>query len=139
MNRELRDVLQISTKHHGPSHMWTAETLCEYLDFLAIELRRKRKKHGLTASAKALVLMDKAPQHSSSTFKKVRERFERDHNVVLVHGESIHQVAIPAGLGLLKETFIHIHAYIYMHERLIYLCWKKFIFYLQSHYIFPFC
>ena len=100
MNEELKDTLQISTDHHGPSHMWTAETLGSYLKFLAIEIRRKRKKHGLTARAKAMVVMDKAPQHSSSTFKKLRERFEADNNVLLLHGDSFHAVAIPGGLGI---------------------------------------
>lgn len=100
MNEKLKDVLQISTSHHGPSHMWTAETLGDYLRFLAIELRRKRKKLGLDARSKAMIIMDKAPQHASSTFKKLRERFERDQNCILLHGESFHLVAVPGGLGL---------------------------------------
>lgn len=121
MNQQLQDVLQISTCHHGPSHMWTAETLGDYLQFLQIELRRKRKKHGLTIDSKALVIMDKAPQHQSSTFKKLRERFERDHNCILLHGESFHLVAIPGGLVFATNhypntyTYIYIHMYLYIH------------------------
>lgn len=99
MNNKLRDVLQISTRHTGPSHMWTSETLAAYLEFLAIELRIKRAKHNLTASARALVLMDKAPQHGSMTFEKIREQFQRDHNCLLIHGGSYEHVAVPAGWG----------------------------------------
>ena len=98
MNGELRDVLEISTQHTGPSHMWTAETLNFYLQFLTKELRSKRKKHNLPFSARGMILMDKAPQHSSSTFRQLRERFERDANCILIHGESHDRVAIPPGL-----------------------------------------
>lgn len=97
MNTELRNTLHISTRHSGPSHMWTASTLGDYLEFLAGELRRKRLKHGLTASARALILMDKAPQHASATFQQLRERFERSHNCILIHGASFEYVAIPGG------------------------------------------
>ena len=117
MNKEFSDTLQISTDHYGPSHMWTAETLGSYLKFLAVEIRNKRRKLGLTAHAKAMVVMDKAPQHSSSTFKKLRERFEIDNNVLLLHGDSFHAVAIPAGLGIqieyAKIIYIYIHIYTY--------------------------
>ena len=109
MNAELRDTLQISTTHHGPSHMWTAETLGDYLQFLASELRRKRKRHGLTARSKALIIMDKAPQHSSSTFKKIRETFENDNNCILLHGESFHLVAVPGGLSCVTNNFLYIY------------------------------
>ena len=125
MNKELSDTLQISTDHHGPSHMWTAETLGSYLKFLAVEIRNKRRKLGLTAHAKAMVVMDKAPQHSSSTFKKLRERFEIDNNVLLLHGESFHAVAIPAGLGMQIEYAKIIYTYIYTYSNLyiyIYRC-----------------
>ena len=99
MNRKLQDVLQISTRHTGPSHMWTAETLGAYLEFLSVELRRKRAKHGLTASSRALILMDKAPQHGSLTIEQIRQQFQQDHNCILIHGSSHEYVAVPAGWG----------------------------------------
>ena len=54
---------------------WNAATLGEYLEFLGSELRAKRMKHGLDASSKALILMDKAIY-----FEKLRDRFQRAHN-----------------------------------------------------------
>ena len=44
-------------------------------------------------------MMDKAPQHQSSTFQELRQRFERDNNCLLLSGEandSLH-IAVPAG------------------------------------------
>ena len=94
MNRELGHVLHISTRHSGSTHYWNAATLGEYLEFLGSELRAKRMKHGLDASSKALILMDKATVHQSSTFEKLRDRFQRAHNCILLHGASYQYVAI---------------------------------------------
>ena len=85
--------------------MWTSATLGEYLEFMAMELRQKRKKLGLGVSSKALILMDKATVHSSITFEPLRERFQRTHNVLLLHGGSYNYVAIPGGLGNHKMIF----------------------------------
>ena len=98
MNRALASTLQISTRHTGNSHMWTAETLGEYLEFLSEELRRQRRRHGLTAESKALILMDKATQHSSSTFHLLRVRLERAQNCILLHGGSYNYAPIPGGV-----------------------------------------
>ena len=99
MNKELGDIMYISTRHTGNSHMWTSATLGEYLEFLGQELRLKRMKHGFDASSKALVLMDKATVHSNSTFERLRDRFERSHNALLIHGGSFEYVAVPGGVG----------------------------------------
>ena len=134
MNKELSDTLQISTDHHGPSHMWTAETLGSYFKFLAVEIRNKRRKLGLTAHAKAMVVMDKAPQHSSSTFKKLRERFEIDNNVLLLHGEffmqSLYQQAWVCRSNMPKSyTYINIYIYTYSNLSIyIYVCVYVYIY-----------
>ena len=48
VNEELRGILHISTNHESErSHMWTARTLTDYLEFLTIEIRRKRLQVGL--------------------------------------------------------------------------------------------
>lgn len=99
MNEELGHVIHISKRHSGNSHMWTSATLGEYLEFLAQELRQKRKRLGLGVSSRALILMDKATVHSNTTFAPLRERFERAHNALLLHGASYNYVAIPGGLG----------------------------------------
>ena len=105
MNRELGHVLHISTRHSGSTHYWNAATLGEYLEFLGSELRAKRMKHGLDASSKALILMDKATVHQSSTFEKLRDRFQRAHNCILLHGASYQYVAIPGGKYKFESYF----------------------------------
>ena len=105
MNRELGHVLHISTRHSGSTHYWNAATLGEYLEFLGSELRAKRMKHGLDASSKALILMDKATGHQSSTFEKLRDRFQRAHNCILLHGASYQYVAIPGGKYKFESYF----------------------------------
>ena len=129
MNRQLGDVLQISTSHNGPSHMWTSETLGEYLKFLGVELRRKRKSLGLDARAKALIMMDKAPQHQSSTFKKLRERFEHDHNCLLLHGESFHLAAIPGGWVCVTNYEFILYLFMYM-QILLYIAYASLNIYI---------
>lgn len=78
--------------------MWTSTTLGEYLEFLGTELRAQRLRHGLQATSKAMILMDKATVHSNSTFERLRDRFERSHNCILVHGGSFQYVPIPGGV-----------------------------------------
>lgn len=112
MNEELKNTLQISTRHNSHSHMWTAADLGEYLEFLGIELRRKRMKHDLPASARAMIMMDKAPQHGSATFKKLRERFESNNNCILIHGGSEEHVTIPAG-RVSGTCNVYVYIYIY--------------------------
>ena len=116
MNKELGHVLKISTRHAGSNHMWTSATLGEYLEFLALELRAKRLKHGLSAKSKALIIMDKATVHQSATFEKLRDRFQRSHNVILIHGASFQYVAVPGGscAGVVDIMLIYVHINIYV-------------------------
>ncbi len=98
--------MYIARNHDSHTHMWGASTLASYLDFLKIELKRKRHALNLPFSAKGLVLCDAACVHSCSTYEKLRERFEREANALLIHGGSglntgppDHRVSIPGGWG----------------------------------------
>ena len=51
------------------SHIWNESSLIHYLQFLAGEIRARRAQLGLTASDRALVLMDQAGAHMSKTVK----------------------------------------------------------------------
>ena len=117
MNKELSDTLQISTDHYGPSHMWTAETLGSYLKFLAVEIRNKRRKLGLTAHAKAMVVMDKAPQHSS--VKGLKLTTTCCCCMVIRFMQSLYQQAWVCRSNMPKSyiyiyTYTHIQIYIYI-------------------------
>ena len=121
MNAELKDQLVISTQHTGPSHMWTAETLGYYLSFLTKEIRSRRKQLKLPFSARAMIMMDKAPQHSAAVFAQLRDRFEAEANCVLIHGESHDKVAIPAGSVSFCFCFFAFWN-IYIYSVYIYMC-----------------
>ncbi len=94
MNEELRGVVHISRTHHTSSHMWNSDTLCHYLDFLKTEIHRKRVSLGLSFDDRAMVLCDAAAVHSCSLYQKIRERFERESNSLLITG----------GSGIFDET-----------------------------------
>ncbi len=64
------------------SHIWNESSLIQYLQFLAGEIRTRRAQLGLTASDKALVLMDQAGAHMSRTFKQIQQKWSQEHNVV---------------------------------------------------------
>ena len=68
------------------SHMWSSSTLLQYLDFLTVELRLRRKALGLTLRDKAMVMMDKASVHSCAMFERHRKNWEVEQNAVLIHG-----------------------------------------------------
>ena len=67
------------------------------------ELDRKRKSLGLPHSATGLCLCDAASVHSCMMFEKLRERFEREANCILLHGSSStyhpDRVDVPGGWG----------------------------------------
>ena len=101
INQELKGVLYVSTKHESGSHMWNSGTMADYLEFLGTELRGRRISLGLKVQEhKALILADKASVHSCATFAKLRERFEHQHNAILVAGvDLLGEVEIPGGWG----------------------------------------
>lgn len=105
MNEELKGVLYISRSHSSSSHMWNSDTLCHYLEFLSAEIHRKRVALNLPFEAKALILCDAAAVHSCSLYSKVRDRFEKDTNSLLIHGGCGTQgtdddrLSIPGGWG----------------------------------------
>lgn len=103
MNRELAGVLHIARGHESHSHMWNADTLQDYLEFLKTEVKRKRLSLGLSFSVKGLILCDAATVHSSAIYERIRERFQTEANCILLHGGSSclseHGVQIPGGWG----------------------------------------
>lgn len=99
MNKELSHLLYISTDHTSGSHMWTAATLPHYLEFLGVELRRRRQTLGIPMTEKAVIMCDKATVHSSVTFIRARQQFEQQFNCIFIHGFSDNHVSIPAGWG----------------------------------------
>ena len=69
------------------SHFWTSQTMLEYLGFLAGELRARRRDLGLSLGDRALVLCDHASQHSWAKYRKFKEEWSRQHNVVPRHSK----------------------------------------------------
>ncbi|CAE7321695.1 unnamed protein product [Symbiodinium sp. CCMP2592] len=101
MNAELGGMMHISSNHDSHSHMWAAETMSHYLEFLKTEIRRKRQSLQLDATHKALVLCDAASVHSTARFAKIRKTFEKEANAILIHGkdEDGDGLHIPGGWG----------------------------------------
>lgn len=102
MNEELKATMYISRTHTSKSHMWNSETLGHYLSFLRDELKRRRLELNLPFSAKALILCDAAAVHSATMWEKLRLRFEKEANAILLHGGGgggQDRVVIPGGWG----------------------------------------
>ena len=52
------------------SHMWDADTMLYYLEFLEVEVRKRRMELGLSVEGnKALIICDKASVHSCQKFE----------------------------------------------------------------------
>ena len=64
------------------SHIWSAESFMHYLDFLAQEVRERRKALHLKHTDAALIICDNASQHASSKFRAFKEEWMRTHNAV---------------------------------------------------------
>ena len=62
------------------SHIWTSETFLAYLNFLAGELRSRRRALGLSLKDAAMVICDCASQHSSLKFPSLKREWMRQHN-----------------------------------------------------------
>ena len=103
MNQELKGLVYIARGHESKSHMWTGDTLQQYLVFLKDEIKRKRQSLGVSFESKALVLCDAATVHSTGMYDKVRSRFELEANCILIHGGrsslTDHGVQIVGGWG----------------------------------------
>lgn len=80
LNQELGRYIHIS-QGQARSHIWNESTLMVYLDFLAEELRLRRRQLNLDRSARALIMMDQAGAHMSQTYKRLQENWASQHNV----------------------------------------------------------
>ena len=85
--------------HDSNTHCWSSSTLLRYLDFLAIELRKKRMELNVDASARALIICDKAAVHHAATYSRARELWQTQHNALILHGTSSDLIRIPGGFG----------------------------------------
>ena len=54
---------------------------------------------GLTATAKCLILCDKAAVHSTQAFEEARRQWELENNTILISGSTSDRVCIPGGWG----------------------------------------
>ena len=79
--KELESWLYIA-RPRSWSHFWTSETMVEYLEFFAQELRQRRKALGLKHSDRCLLICDHASQHSCKHFAAFKAVWCEQHNVV---------------------------------------------------------
>lgn len=79
MPQELGKFIYVGPLHHK-THIWSSETMIDYLAFLAEELRHRRKALNLKWSDKCLILCDQASQHSSKKFATLKEQWMAQHN-----------------------------------------------------------
>lgn len=85
--------------HDSKTHMWSSATTLDYLAFLSKQLRARRMDLNLDASARALILCDKAAVHQTAAFEEARQRWQTENNCYLVNGTSDDLVRIPGGWG----------------------------------------
>ncbi|CAK9044101.1 Malate dehydrogenase 2 [Durusdinium trenchii] len=96
-NQELAKWLYIAPLQ-SKTHIWSSETMLTFLDFMAGELRARRRELNLDISQKAMIVCDMASQHSSKKFAALKEAWSQQHNAVLICGDS-EVMAIPGGWG----------------------------------------
>ena len=101
--QELSEWIEVGPRQ-SRSHIWTSETMCVYLQFLAGEIRHRRRQLGLDHGARALILCDQATQHSSRKFKTIREQWSKQHNVESWSGS----------FGILQDISNYIYIYMYV-------------------------
>ena len=80
INQQLDKYLFIE-QQQVTSHIWNEATQIKFLDFLAKEVRTRRKMLGLDATARALVLLDQAGAHMSRKYERIQEQWSRQHNI----------------------------------------------------------
>lgn len=66
-----------------------------FLDFMAGELRARRRELNLDISQKAMIVCDMASQHSSKKFAALKEAWSQQHNAV----SHSHYIAVLLYLG----------------------------------------
>lgn len=114
LNDELKGLIEIHVQD-SRSHMWTATSTLHYLRFLSVQIRLRRIKLGLQPSqGKALILSDKATQHSCTTFEQLRERWEQENGAILIHGSSSSTIKVPPGWGAAGSPNDGFHQFYHM-------------------------
>ena len=95
------------------SHMWDADTMLYYLEFLEVEVRKRRMELGLSVEGnKALIICDKASVHSCQKFELYRKQWQDRNNCILLHGSSTDTITIPGGFGAAggpNESWMYIY------------------------------
>lgn len=79
--KELEPYLRIGPTQ-SRSHIWTSETLLDYLEFLTEELRTRRKELHLDRSHACLVICDCATQHSMRKYAALKAAWQEHQNCV---------------------------------------------------------
>ena len=101
------------------SHMWDADTMLYYLEFLEVEVRKRRMELGLSVEGnKALIICDKASVHSCQKFELYRKQWQDRNNCILLHGSSTDTITIPGGFGAAggpNESWMYIYI-IFIHK-----------------------
>jgi len=80
LNQSLSKYLYIEDPQEG-THIWNEKSLIRYLSFLAEEVRARRKSLGLTARHRALVMLDQAAAHMSSSYRRIQAQWSEQHNI----------------------------------------------------------
>ncbi|CAL1171482.1 unnamed protein product [Cladocopium goreaui] len=112
LNKELESWLYIA-RPRSRSHFWTSETMVEYLEFFAQELRQRRKALGLKHSDRCLLICDHASQHSCKHFAAFKAVWCEQHNVDILTGDSI-ECSIPGGWGATGSPCDGFHQYLHI-------------------------
>ena len=64
------------------THIWSSQTMLTFLDFMAEELRARRRELNLDISHKAMIICDMASQHSAKKFAALKRAWVEQHNAV---------------------------------------------------------
>ena len=83
------------------SHTWNGEVCMQFLDYMAIEIRRKKIELGIedARQSPALLLCDRCPSHLSRVFLQMRRTWAKENSVILLGCDPSCEVQIPGGFG----------------------------------------
>lgn len=98
LNEEMAGLLTIHVQD-SKTHMWNGSTMLDYLQFLSVQLRQKRMKHGLSTEHRALIFCDKASVHQTQAFAQLRQRWQRENCAFLCNGSTDDIIKVPPGWG----------------------------------------
>ena len=113
LNEDLAGLLTIHVQD-SKSHMWNSGTLLHYLEFLTVQLRMKRLKHGLSVKDRALIFCDKAAAHAVQAFSHLRSQWEHENSAILCNGHTSDTIKVPPGWGAAGAPNDGFHQYYHL-------------------------